>query len=53
MRSFITQFIGDDGKVIMVERPQAGIAPVDGRMGTPVCPTVDDLKNELINSAAF
>lgn len=53
MRSFISQFI-DDGKVIMVERelkPELHQSMVE--LGTPVCPTVTQLKEELIKQRSF
>jgi carboxylate-amine ligase len=53
MKSFITQFL-DDGKVIMVERelkPELHQSMVE--LGTPVCPTIDDLKAELIQQRKF
>ena len=54
MKSFITQFIGDDGKVVMIERdlkPELHQSMVE--LGTPVCPTVDALKEELIKQRSF
>lgn len=54
MKSFITQFIGDDGKVVMIERdlkPELHQSMVE--LGTPVCPTVEALKEELIKQRSF
>jgi carboxylate-amine ligase len=53
MRSFITQFI-DDGKVIMIEReikPELHASMVE--MGTPICHTVAEAKEELIKQRSF
>lgn len=53
MRSFITQFIDND-RVIMVERelkPELHQSMVE--LGTPACPTVGQLKEELIKQRSF
>ena len=53
LRSFITQFI-EDGKVVMVEReikPELHQSMVE--LGTPVCETPAQAKEELIKQRAF
>jgi glutamate---cysteine ligase / carboxylate-amine ligase len=53
MRSFITQFL-DNEKVIMIEReikPELHASMVE--MGTPICPTVADAREELVKQRSF
>ena len=53
LRSFITQFLEGD-KVVMVERelkPELHQSMVE--LGTPVCHTLDQLKEELTNQRRF
>ena len=53
LRSFITQFLEGD-KVVMVERdlkPELHQSMVE--LGTPVCHTLDELKEEPTNQRRF
>lgn len=53
LRSFITQFI-EDGRVVMVEReikPELHQSMVE--LGTPVCETVAQAHEELVNQRSF
>ena len=53
LRSFITQFLDGD-KVVMVERdlkPELHQSMVE--LGTPVCHTLDQVKEELVNQRRF
>lgn len=53
LRSFITQFI-EDGKMVMVEReikPELHQSMVE--LGTPVCTTAAEAKEELLRQRAF
>ena len=53
MRSFITQFLDND-RVIMIEReikPELHASMVE--LGTPICPTVADAKEELVKQRSF
>ncbi len=53
MRSFITQFLDDD-KVVMIEReikPELHASMVE--LGTPVCTTVAEARDELVKQRSF